>query len=917
MKPLFQKKVATHREIRPLFQPLESDEELLAELSTDEMILETLQTFRDDHLKISTMKMTDRDKDLITDLSRSIEGDDDVNYLKVIHSSVHILLIISLFQSSLLYLPRRSLPESPELFLDKFLQSIPEDTSSEVHEEEFVPPPDQMEFRQLVAEDSSSEVHDDEFVPPPEQMEFFQLVAEDSSSQGPSQVQDEFEVSPSAGGLPEKGDELSEFYLDNSQFESEIFDSSPVIEDGTVEEEVLLNSKTTDQDDNFTEREEDRMNPTSDIARKILEEVLERCELQMTVVEPVLDEIIAVALRTAAETLTKAHYQTPGSDDHNVETSQEEIFSSLSPSNTEVTPLTTVKQELLSQEDRFASQTSNLERCDLQTAIVEPVLDEIIAAALRTAAETLSPTPGSDEKGGNLDNAVETSQKEIFSSLSPRKTVTAVKQELPLSQEDMFASQTSNLSDDETPSNTDTTDHPGGLSDDKPSVSQQDMFASQTSSVDEEPAVLSALLTPISACGDERKDAGQKRKQPGKILPLVPYSPSSGESSPASDLEESDEKMTQEREDPGDDLSSFQNDLFCLNARQMNIKVQRLSASNESFLTVSSGDGCSQGSSVSSVEEIKSPIQIPVENCQSLEEEERGESSSGLPVSGEEPFQLELDVPRRICQRFKFIPDQDEGHELDRAKEDLAYKPVTSFVLRKKKKKVQKSSAVATKMKPKDTPLKYILIQNWLIENEDFVVQLEKSKELIIHAMPDQQREAHILVGPMTGIFLLNAEFLKKVSIRDVYSECSRSLRELWLLCIGSYDVYMQSTGFSYELTGREEQSVCRVFPLLVNDNIESIAHWVIQLSRKQRHEDISPHLRDGSSRHEMMLVKMFPCLNSLSAKIILSQMKLLDFLRLNSAEDLTSHFPWLSQSAVRSIQRVRSVRLSNAPGRW
>ena len=94
-------------------------------------------------------------------------------------------------------------------------------------------------------------------------------------------------------------------------------------------------------------------------------------------------------------------------------------------------------------------------------------------------------------------------------------------------------------------------------------------------------------------------------------------------------------------------------------------------------------------------------------------------------------------------------------------------------------------------------------------------------------------------------------------------------------------------------------------------------------VSRKQRYEEIRPHLRDGSTTHEVMLVKMFPCLNSLSAKHILSKMKLMDFLRLHSAEELSGHFPWLSQTAVRSIQHVRSARLSSAggpqsrPGRW
>ena len=93
MKPLFQKKVATHREIRPLFQPLESDEELLRELSTDQEILETLETFRDDDLLYSSMKVPDRVKSQIYDLRKSLWLDDHVDHLKVCSLfSLHIFI---------------------------------------------------------------------------------------------------------------------------------------------------------------------------------------------------------------------------------------------------------------------------------------------------------------------------------------------------------------------------------------------------------------------------------------------------------------------------------------------------------------------------------------------------------------------------------------------------------------------------------------------------------------------------------------------------------------------------------------------------------------------------------------------------------------------------------------------------------
>ena len=83
MKPLFQQKVAANRDIRPLFQPLQSDEQLLSELSSDKQIQETLQTFRDDDLIYSSFKVSDSEKDLISELKRSLQEDEDVDYLKV------------------------------------------------------------------------------------------------------------------------------------------------------------------------------------------------------------------------------------------------------------------------------------------------------------------------------------------------------------------------------------------------------------------------------------------------------------------------------------------------------------------------------------------------------------------------------------------------------------------------------------------------------------------------------------------------------------------------------------------------------------------------------------------------------------------------------------------------------------------
>ena len=53
-------------------------------------------------------------------------------------------------------------------------------------------------------------------------------------------------------------------------------------------------------------------------------------------------------------------------------------------------------------------------------------------------------------------------------------------------------------------------------------------------------------------------------------------------------------------------------------------------------------------------------------------------------------------------------------------------------------------------------------------------------------------------------------------------------------------------------------------------------------------------------------------------AKVILSKVTFLDFLRLtSSSSELSSQFPWLPESSIRSIQQVVSVRFKSERGRW
>ena len=578
---------------------------------------------------------------------------------------------------------------------------------------------------------------------------------------------------------------------------------------------------------------------------------------------------------------------------------------------------------LLRKEQERIKQTETIARSIVEDVLemfslhlmVESLLAEIIEEALTTVPEnqileSLSSPEEVGVVGHVLKVASQTSQEDMFPSQLSQEDMFKSQ----LSQEDMFKSQlsqedmfNSQLAQEDLFSS---------------QLSQEDMFNSQLS---QEDMFTSSQISPAE--GErfkknsspvvrmtERGDGGADVVQ--KVGPLVPYTPSPGESSNSSELEEDGRVSPKSPGNPFDAVKCLPEEnftllpielqeesiQFCVKARQMNVKVQRLSASNDSFQTVSSGDPSQESVMTSDGDRDQkdsiSPIQILVEECSKAEQMVR--RSEETPVQDKKTEVVP--PPRRICQRYEFLPDHTEDFVADRVIEDLGYRPVTSFVM-----KENKTSSSNSAIKAKKKQLKYILIQNWLIENEEFVVQLEKSKELLLSCVPDEPRMAHILVGPVTGIYLVSPTDLSRDSLNQIFSSCSQSLTELWLLSIGSYEVYMQCVAFAYEKAGQKKSSSCKVFALLVNEEIESVAQWVIQLASKQSYEKVVPHLREATSRHETML-RIFPCLNTLSAKIILSKVSFLDFLRLSSSE-LSSHFPWLSEASLRCIKRVASLR--------
>merc|ERR1712142_1391245 len=63
----------------------------------------------------------------------------------------------------------------------------------------------------------------------------------------------------------------------------------------------------------------------------------------------------------------------------------------------------------------------------------------------------------------------------------------------------------------------------------------------------------------------------------------------------------------------------------------------------------------------------------------------------------------------------------------------------------------------------------------------------------------------------------------------------------------------------------------------------------------------------ENSSRHQKLLLNMFPCLNPYSVKVILSSVSLIEFLSLDKMS-IINKFPWLPENTVADIADVNQT---------
>ena len=190
-----------------------------------------------------------------------------------------------------------------------------------------------------------------------------------------------------------------------------------------------------------------------------------------------------------------------------------------------------------------------------------------------------------------------------------------------------------------------------------------------------------------------------------------------------------------------------------------------------------------------------------------------------------------------------------------------------------------------------------ILVQDCISRQETLIMSLEMDHKLSVVSMDmtDSPLTPHIVVGPTTGVCLVWPQVLdgclenvRELSIRSRYC-----FDQIWIICVGDYSSYIQSVILSQATSGRP-----RMMALFVTDE-EHLAATIADLSNSV--DQVVDNLPDIHTNHEHFLISAFPSLNIYAARVILSDMNLIEFLSLTESQ-LLSQFPWLGVSRVEDI---------------
>ena len=193
-----------------------------------------------------------------------------------------------------------------------------------------------------------------------------------------------------------------------------------------------------------------------------------------------------------------------------------------------------------------------------------------------------------------------------------------------------------------------------------------------------------------------------------------------------------------------------------------------------------------------------------------------------------------------------------------------------------------------------------MMAQNWIALKEDWILSWELDHQVAVHGMPDNSGP-DILLGPETGVCIIMSEPQGGVaaSLLARHAASQASCLRVWIVCVGDLSLYMESLVIARHPELKEKE--LHVTPLFVPD-IKTMISTIAELGKVESRTKID--IREDLTDHEIFLVASFKSFNNFSARLIVTQMDLEEFMLAD--EEKFCRLAWMSRSRMKSILKER-----------
>ena len=193
-----------------------------------------------------------------------------------------------------------------------------------------------------------------------------------------------------------------------------------------------------------------------------------------------------------------------------------------------------------------------------------------------------------------------------------------------------------------------------------------------------------------------------------------------------------------------------------------------------------------------------------------------------------------------------------------------------------------------------------MMAQNWIALKDDWILSWELDHQVTVHGMPDNSGP-DILLGPETGVCIIMSEPQGGVaaSLLARHAASQASCLRVWIVCVGDLSLYMESLVIARHPELKEKE--LHVTPLFVPDT-KTMISTIAELGKVESRTKID--IREDLTDHEIFLVASFKSFNNFSARLIVTQMDLEEFMLAD--EEKFCRLAWMSRSRMKSILKER-----------